>query len=103
MTTAIDHQLTALGEPDTRAAISLSTTRPADMGLLDTLTTRVHCRTPMQRVDPQILPVRQPVYVDGTSVVALGTSEVSEQVETYRCACGFTIDAPVLSGHALAS
>lgn len=103
MTTATDHQLMAPGEPDERAVAPLESTQPADMGLLLTLNSRMHCRTPMQKVDPQELPVRLPVYVDGTAVVPTGIGAGSEHVETYRCACGFTIDAPVLSRHALAS
>ena len=103
MTTVTNHQFTAPGEPDERATTPLDSTLPADMGLLLTLNSRMHCRAPMQLVDPEELPVRLPVYVDGTSVVPAGISAVSEHVETYRCACGFTIDAPVLSEHALAS
>jgi hypothetical protein len=105
MTTATNNQLTVPGEPDAGAGTPLSFTRPADMGLLVTLNSRTHCRAPMQLVDPEALPVRLPVYVDGTTVapVGMGIGAVSEHVETYRCACGFTIDVPVLSEHALAS
>ncbi|MBD1592826.1 hypothetical protein HC744_12370 [Arthrobacter sp. S1_S22] len=103
MTTVADHQLTAPDVTGVRADIPLDATAPADMGLLLTLNSRMHCRAPMQRVDPAEMPVRLPVHVDGTTVGPLGTGPVSEHVETYRCACGFTIDAPVLSGHALAS
>jgi hypothetical protein len=103
MTTVTNDQLTVPGEPDAWAATALDSTLPADMGLLLTLNSRMHCRAPMQLVDPEELPVRLPVYVDGTSVVPAGISAVSEHVETYRCACGFTIDAPVLREHALAS
>lgn len=103
MTTVTNHQLTVPGEPDARPATAFESTMPADLGLLLTLNSRMHCRAPMQLVDPEELPVRLPVYVDGSSVVPAGIGTVSEHVETYRCACGFTIDAPVLSGHALAS
>lgn len=103
MTTVADHQLTAPGDTGARANTPLDSTEPADMGLLLTLNSRMHCRAPMQRVDPEDMPVRLPVYVDGSTVVPMGAGPVSEHVETYRCACGFTIDAPVLSGHALAS
>lgn len=105
MTSVIEDQLTVPGEPDAGAESSLSVTRPADMGLLVTLNSRMHCRAPMQLVDPEALPVRMPVYVDGTSVVpvGMGLGAASEHVETYRCACGFTIDVPVLAEHALAS
>lgn len=104
MTTATNRQLTVPGEPDVRAETTvLSSSLPADMGLLLTLNSRRHCQAPMLRVDPEEQPVRLPVYVNGTAVVPAGSSTVSEHVETYRCSCGFTIDAPVLSGHALAS
>jgi hypothetical protein len=105
MTTVMEHQLTVPGEPDAGAEAPLSFTRPADLGLLATLNSREHCRAPMQLVDPEELPVRLPVYVDGTTVVpvGIGFGAVSEHVETYRCACGFTIDVPALSEHALAS
>ncbi|HEU4668519.1 MAG TPA: hypothetical protein VFS79_12750 [Arthrobacter sp.] len=105
MTTATNNQLTVPGEPDAGAGTPLGFTRPADMGLLVTLSSRMHCRAPMQLVDPEALPVRLPVYVDGPTVVPVGVGigAVSEHVETYRCACGFTIDVPVLSEHALAS
>ncbi len=103
MTTATNDQLTVPGEPDARAYVPRSSTLSADMGLLLTLNSRMHCQAPMQRVDPDEQPVRLPVYVDGTTVIPVGIGAVSEHVETYRCACGFTIDAPVLSEHALAS
>lgn len=105
MTTAMEDQLSLPVEPDAGAETRLGFSRPADMGLLVTLNSRVHCRAPMQLVDPEELPVRLPVYVDETTVVPVreGVVTVSEHVETYRCACGFTIDVPVLSEHALAS
>lgn len=107
MTTATDHQLTAFGERAEAAEQLLTATVPVDAGLLMTLNSRMHCRTPMQRVDHEELPVRQPVYVDGSSVVALRPGSVPESVVTYRCACGFTIDDPgtamTVSGPALAS
>ena len=103
MTTATNDQLTMPRETEAPAAAPLSSTLPADMGLLLTLNSRMHCQAPMQRVDPEEQPVRLPVYVDGTTVVPVGIGAVSEHVETYRCTCGFTIDAPVLSEHALAS
>jgi len=107
MTTAMEHQLTAFGERNEAAEELLTTTVPVDAGLLVTLNSRMHCRTPMERVDHDELPVRQPVYVDGNSVVALRPGSVPESVVTYRCACGFTIDDPgtamTLSDQALAS
>ncbi|TQJ58654.1 hypothetical protein FBY30_0889 [Arthrobacter sp. SLBN-83] len=107
MTTAMEDQLAAFGERTEAAGNVLTATVPVDAGLLLTLNSRMHCRTPMQRVDHDELPVRQPVYVDGNSVVALRPGSVPESVVTYRCACGFTIDDPgtamTVSGQALAS
>ncbi|MDQ0770895.1 hypothetical protein QF031_003644 [Pseudarthrobacter defluvii] len=94
MTIAMEDQLSALGERNEAAGNVLTSTVPVDAGLLLTLNSRMHCRTPMQRVDYGELPVRQPVYVDGNSVVALRPGSVPESVVTYRCACGFTIDDP---------
>ena len=106
MTTAMEHQLTAFGERTEAAGQPLSGTVAVDAGLLMTLNSRMHCRTPMQLVDHGELPVRQPVYVDGTSVAAL-RPETAETITTYRCACGFTIDDPgsalAVSDKALAS
>jgi hypothetical protein len=107
MTIATDDHLTAFGERPTADASPLGTTPPADMGLLVTMNSRMHCRMPMERIDPTELPIRQPVYVDGTGMVPLGTAPASGNVVTYRCACGFTIDDPgqpaAVSAHALAS
>ena len=97
MTTAIEDQLTAPGERSDMAERLLTATVPVDAGLLVTLNSRTHCRAPMERVDHAELPVRQPVYVDGTSVVALHAASAPENVVTYRCACGFTIDDPGVS------
>ncbi|BCW81185.1 hypothetical protein [Arthrobacter sp. NicSoilC5] len=107
MTTAMEHQLTAFGARTEAAGQLLSTTVPVDAGLLMTLNSRTHCRTPMQRVDHDELPVRQPVYVDGDTVVSLRPGSVPDSIVTYRCACGFTIDDPgtamAVTGQALAS
>ncbi|MGN7149943.1 hypothetical protein ACTHQ6_13215 [Arthrobacter sp. SAFR-179] len=107
MTTAMENQLTAFGERSDAAGEQLLTaTIPVDAGLLMTLNSRMHCRMPMQLVNHGEMPVREPVYVDGNSVVALRGS-VAESVVTYRCACGFTIDDPSaampVSDQALAS
>ncbi len=107
MATATEDQITAFGERGMGELSPIESIHPVDLGLLVTLNSRMHCRTPMQRVDPAELPVRQPVYVDGTGVVPIGMAAVSENVVTYRCACGFTIDDPGLgatvSSQALAS
>lgn len=106
MTTATNEQLMAFGERLEPAEQFLATTVPVDAGLLVTLNSRMHCRTPMKLVDHGELPVRQPVYVDGTSAVTLAPRP-GETVTTYRCACGFTIDDPgtagAVSSQALAS
>jgi hypothetical protein len=77
--------------------------RPVDAELLVTLSSRMHCRAPMQLVDPDAMPLHQPVHVDGTQVVPVRTGSPSATVDTYRCACGFTIDVPAATLHALAS
>jgi hypothetical protein len=113
MTTVREDQLPAPMESAAEAA-PVSSIRPADMALLETLSSKMHCRTPMKRVDPDETPLFQPVRVDGTMVIpveagsshATGPSHTSpsaDSVETYRCACGFTIDVPVATAHALAS
>ena len=94
ITTATERQLTAPGERTDAAERLLTATVPVDAGLLVTMNSRMHCRMPMERVDYGELPVRQPVYVDGTSVVALPAGSAPESVVTYRCACGFTLDDP---------
>lgn len=45
----------------------------ADSALMATLASRLHCRTPMKRLDWQ------------------------EGIATYRCMCGFTMDVPSLA------
>ncbi|TLM82898.1 hypothetical protein FDW83_10865 [Pseudarthrobacter sp. NamE2] len=98
MTTAVEDQLTAFGERSEGAEALLGTTQPVDMGLLVTMNSRMHCRMPMERIDPAELPIRQPVYVDGDGMVPLGMAPAgSGNVVTYRCACGFTIDDPATS------
>ncbi|WP_411375308.1 hypothetical protein ACLH0K_02555 [Arthrobacter sp. MPF02] len=95
MTTAIEDQLTAFGERSDGVEALLGITQPVDMGLLVTLNSRMHCRMPMERIDPAELPIRQPVYVDVEGMVPLGMAPAeSGNVVTYRCACGFTIDDP---------
>jgi hypothetical protein len=107
MTTAMENQLAAFGERNDAAGQLVSATVPVDAGLLMTLNSRMHCRMPMQRVDHGEMPVRQPVYVDGNSIVSLRSGSAPESVVTYRCACGFTIDDPgaamPLTDQALAS
>jgi hypothetical protein len=105
VTTVIEHQLPAPVEPEAEleAGAPVSYIRPVDAGLLVTLSSRMHCRAPMQLVDPYELPVYKPVHVDGTAVVSAGVSSPPATVDTYRCACGFTIDVPAASAQALAS
>lgn len=88
----------------------MSFIRPVDAGLLVTLNSRMHCRAPTQLVDPDATPLHQPVHVDGAQVIAVSAGSPTASagsptasVDTYRCACGFTIDVPVASLHALAS
>ena len=103
MTIVTEDQPVAPAEPETGPEALLSSTLPVDMGLLVTLNSRMHCRAPMLRVDPYALSLYQPVHVDGATVIPVGAGSPPASVETYRCACGFTIDVPAASMHALAS
>ena len=103
MTIVTEYQPVAPAEPETGAEAPWSFTLPVDMGLLVTLSSRMHCRVPMQRVDPDALSLYQPVHVDGAEAVPVGAGSSPASVETYRCTCGFTIDVPTASMHALAS
>ena len=107
MTTATPDHLAAPMETAAEAGAPVSSLRPVDMGLLETLSSKMHCRTPMKRVDPGETPLFQPVLVDGGTVIPVGTASPAgpspAAVETYRCACGFTIDVPMAAAHALAS
>lgn len=113
MTTATEDHLPAPMGTAAEAA-PVSSIRPADTALLETLSSKMHCRTPMKRVDPDETPLFQPVRVDGAVVIPVGagsshaagpshTGPSADSVETYRCACGFTIDVPAAAAHALAS
>jgi hypothetical protein len=68
-----------------------------DAGLLVTLSSRLHCRTPMKLVDLEELSVRQPVQVDGRGVIRFEKRPAPEGMVTYRCTCGFTMDVPSLA------
>ncbi len=107
MTTAMENRLTVPARSPEAVEPAMAAPAAMDAGLLLTLTTRVHCRQPMQRVNGAEHPIRQPVYVDGSPVVALRPVPAEDSVSTYRCSCGFTIDDPGASmaagGHALAS
>ena len=76
-----------------------------DTGLMATFSTRLHCRRPMQIVDPDEVSPRQPLQVGGFSDVAeLTEASPAERPVTYRCQCGFTMDeAAVVSDYAVAS
>ena len=76
-----------------------------DGGLLATFSTRLHCRKPMQRVDRERLPLDKALNVDGGSRPGrLPKGPAADDVVTYRCMCGFTMDAPsVAMGLAAAS
>jgi hypothetical protein len=107
MITATPDHLAAPMQTAAEAGAPVSFIRPADMGLLETLSSKMHCRTPMKRVDPDEMPLFQPVLVDGGTVIPVGAASPagpsSAAVETYRCACGFTIDVPAAAARALAS
>jgi hypothetical protein len=69
-----------------------------DSALLATLNSRLHCRTPMKRMDREELAAREPVQLDGRrTTVRFETSPTPDEVATYRCLCGFTMDAPSIT------
>lgn len=76
-----------------------------DTGLMATFSTRLHCRRPMQIVDPNEVSPREPLQVGGLSDFAELTEPApAERPVTYRCQCGFTMDeAAVVSDYAAAS
>jgi hypothetical protein len=75
---------------------------PADSALLATLTTRMHCRRPMQVVEPAGPSLSQPLTVGIPAPVEVPRKSQAPDsgIVTYRCACGFTIDVPPAAGWA---
>ena len=63
-----------------------------DAGLLRTLSSRLHCRRPMELVDPDEVTPLQPLQVGGQSSTGRRW-QAAERPVTYRCQCGFTMDA----------
>jgi hypothetical protein len=102
VTTAVKDQSAAPIEPEAGAEAPVSFLRPVDAELLVTMTSRMHCRAPMQLVDPDATPLYQPVHVDIAPALPAGPGSPAS-VDTYRCACGFTLDVPAATLHALAS
>lgn len=71
---------------------------PLDSALLATLSSRLHCRTPMTRVDRAESAMRGSVRFDARrSTSAAETNPAPDRVATYRCMCGFTMDVPAIS------
>jgi hypothetical protein len=64
-----------------------------DAGLLRTLSSRLHCRRPMELVDPDEVSPLQPLQVGGQSISTGRGRQAAERPVTYRCQCGFTMDA----------
>lgn len=66
-----------------------------DGALLATLNSRLHCRTPMKRMDREEPAAREPIQLDGRrTTIRSEKSPAPDEVATYRCMCGFTMDAP---------
>lgn len=103
MTAAVEKQLAAPIEPEAGAEAPMSFLHPVDAGLLVTMNSRMHCRAPMQLVDPDTTPLYRPVHVDIAPVLPAAPGSSPASVDTYRCACGFTLDVPAATLHALAS
>lgn len=76
-----------------------------DTGLMATFSTRLHCRRPMQIVDPNEVSPREPLQVGGLSDFAERSEPApAGRPVTYRCQCGFTMDeAAGVSSYAVAS
>lgn len=64
-----------------------------DAGLQRTLSSRLHCRRPMELVDPDAVSPLQPLQVGGHSTGTGAGPATAERPVTYRCQCGFTMDA----------
>src|SRR5688500_12560672 len=82
------------------AGLGDETLSALDTGLMTTFSSRVHCRRPMELVDPNEVSPRQPLHVDGLS---LAQPAPAEQPVTYRCQCGFTMDEAAVRDYAAAS
>jgi hypothetical protein len=91
--------------PGTAAGPADETLSALDTGLMATFNTRLHCRRPMQIVDPNEVSPREPLQVGGLSDFAELTEPApAVRPITYRCQCGFTMDeAAVVSDYAVAS
>lgn len=70
-----------------------------DSGLAVTLSTRMHCRKPMKLVDST--EARIGSYMTIGAVSTLDSTGLVPEPATYRCDCGFTMDAPAVSGRAI--
>jgi hypothetical protein len=81
---------------DSADVAGLADVAVVDAGLLTTLNSRLHCRRPMELVDPAEVTPRQPLQVGGLSVTRGDDLRTSERPVTYRCQCGFTMDEPAL-------
>jgi hypothetical protein len=96
----------SLDEPPALQSASVDADRveavgsPADYALLATLATRMHCRRPMQVVEPAGPSLSQPLTVGAAAPVEVPrwNQAAEADVVTYRCACGFTIDLPSAAG-----
>lgn len=90
-----DALLTAGPYPPDRAEILDEADTAPDSALLATLGSRLHCRTPMKRLDggERATGGPAPLEVQGTAIRP-GKGPGSPGMATYRCRCGFTMDAP---------
>ena len=74
--------------------IAHGTDAVTDRALMATLTSRVHCRTPMKRLDRQEPTMRESAKPDGRRTTVRPTRVPAPgEIATYRCMCGFTMDA----------
>lgn len=84
--------------PLDRTKGALGSTDGTDSALLATLSSRLHCRTPMKRLVREELATQEPPRLDGRcTTVRTPKDPAPDGVDTYRCMCGFTMDAPSLA------
>lgn len=83
----------ALGKADISARQGAAPRcQPVDSALARTVTEHFHCGEPMALVDDTVLPITAPLIILTPDTVSPETRQ--RPVPTYRCQCGFGLDAP---------
>jgi hypothetical protein len=73
------------------AAPDASPARQEDEALARTIAEHIHCGEPMQVVNAADLPITAPLMILTAETVL--PEPVAATFRTYRCSCGFTLDA----------